>query len=308
MAMLYQGEQGDMDVNCERFPFYHRNNMDYLVSSAEDADDVDFHMGEESDGEKGKKSRERNREHAKKTRLRKKVLLESMKGKLVQLQSEVNFEKLVFLVFLLLSTSGSVHLSISLLSPFLGSVYQASKLQQAFEERKTANILLAFSKPGSDQKEEGASTKPSTTDDFSSLHDFSSLKGNIIEQLRTRVRSEAAQKNLQANMLRQQRMHSNSTDRPRSDSVSSTDGVPTFPPPSSSSAIESSNDMTVTSVTDDPDSDNDDDLESYQPLPKSFVNWKNGTVVSEDGFVRRLADDEMEHLRSVSCHKPISYV
>ena len=59
--------------------------------------------------------------------------------------------------------------------------------------------------------------------------------------------------------------------------------------------------MTVTSVTDiDLDSDNEnDDLESYQPLPKSFVNWKNGTVVSEEGLVRRLADDEMEHLRSV---------
>lgn len=93
--MLYQGEHGDMDVNVEKFPFYHRNSMDYLVSSAEDADgEADyFHIGEgEDDGEKGKKSRERNREHAKKTRLRKKVLLEGMKGKLVQLQSEVNFE------------------------------------------------------------------------------------------------------------------------------------------------------------------------------------------------------------------------
>ena len=60
MAMLYQGDHGDMDVNIEKFPFYHHNSsLDYLVSSAEDADDV-WHMGEgEDDGEKGKKSRER---------------------------------------------------------------------------------------------------------------------------------------------------------------------------------------------------------------------------------------------------------
>ena len=191
--------------------------------------------------------------------------------------------------------TGCVHslnlfLSLSLV-PSLHSDHQASKLQQAFEERKTANILLAFSKPGSDQKVDGTLTRPATSEDFAALHDFSSLKGNIIEQLRTRVRSEAAQKNQQANMLRQQR--------------TTTDGIPpTFPlppPPSSSFAIESSIDMTVTSITDvDLDSDNDnDDLESYQPLPKSIVNWKNGTVVSEDGLVRRLGDDEMEHLRSV---------
>ena len=48
------------------------------------------------------------------------------------------------------------------------------------------------------------------------------------------------------------------------------------------------------------DSDNDDvDLESYQPLPKSIVNWKSGTVINEEGQERRLADEEVEQFRSV---------
>ena len=39
--------------------------------------------------EKVEKGRERNREHAKRTRLRKKAVLEGMKGKLMELQNEV---------------------------------------------------------------------------------------------------------------------------------------------------------------------------------------------------------------------------
>jgi hypothetical protein len=39
--------------------------------------------------EKVEKGRERNREHAKRTRLRKKAVLEGMKGKLMELQKEV---------------------------------------------------------------------------------------------------------------------------------------------------------------------------------------------------------------------------
>ena len=40
--------------------------------------------------EKVEKGRERNREHAKRTRLRKKAVLEGMKGKLMELQNEVS--------------------------------------------------------------------------------------------------------------------------------------------------------------------------------------------------------------------------
>ena len=39
--------------------------------------------------ERVEKGRERNREHAKRTRLRKKAVLEGMKGKLMELQNEV---------------------------------------------------------------------------------------------------------------------------------------------------------------------------------------------------------------------------
>ena len=40
--------------------------------------------------ERVERSRERNREHAKRTRLRKKAVIEAMKGKLLSLQKEVN--------------------------------------------------------------------------------------------------------------------------------------------------------------------------------------------------------------------------
>lgn len=41
--------------------------------------------------EKVEKGRERNREHAKRTRIKKKAVLDEMKGKLLDLQNEVNF-------------------------------------------------------------------------------------------------------------------------------------------------------------------------------------------------------------------------
>lgn len=44
---------------------------------------------ENCEGVKVEKGRERNREHAKRTRLRKKAVLEGMKGKLMELQNEV---------------------------------------------------------------------------------------------------------------------------------------------------------------------------------------------------------------------------
>ena len=51
--------------------------------------DEDTGEYENEPGEKVEKNRERNREHAKRTRMRKKAILEGMKGRLVELQSEV---------------------------------------------------------------------------------------------------------------------------------------------------------------------------------------------------------------------------
>lgn len=44
---------------------------------------------EENDVAKAEKNRQRNREHAKKTRLRKKEMMEGLKSKLLELQQEV---------------------------------------------------------------------------------------------------------------------------------------------------------------------------------------------------------------------------
>lgn len=46
---------------------------------------------EGSNDDRNEKCRERNREHAKRTRLRKKVMLESLKSRLLELQAEVRY-------------------------------------------------------------------------------------------------------------------------------------------------------------------------------------------------------------------------
>jgi len=50
----------------------------------------------EDEQDRQERSRERNREHAKKTRLRKKVLIEGMKDRLLDLQNEVCLRRLIF--------------------------------------------------------------------------------------------------------------------------------------------------------------------------------------------------------------------
>ena len=193
--------------------------MDYLVSSAEgDGDDTLY--GDDDDlenGEKGKKSRERNREHAKRTRLRKKAMLEGMKGKLMDLQRE------------------------------------STKLQQAFEERRTANILIAFSKPSTeDGAEESGNGLEMNKDMYTENVELSSYKGNIIEQLRTKVRTEAAQKNQHATMLRQSMKTNGVTfleSRLRRDSVGSDSVLKDFNASSSSSSPSSSSSSAATTTT-----------------------------------------------------------
>jgi len=56
------------------------------MTSIATMDYIDFSQGAE---ERVEKSRERNREHAKRTRLRKKQMIEGMKGRLLELQNEV---------------------------------------------------------------------------------------------------------------------------------------------------------------------------------------------------------------------------
>ena len=103
--------------------------------------------------EKMEKHRERNREHAKRTRLRKKVFLDGMKTKLLELQQEF------------------IH------------------LQKMMDERNTANILLAFSSTDSSRRgsvDDDLHTLLPENDDTSSIVSG----GDLIEQLRTSVRQD----------------------------------------------------------------------------------------------------------------------
>lgn len=103
--------------------------------------------------EKIVKFRERNREHAKNTRLRKKVAMDGMKTKLLELQHE------------------SIH------------------LQKMMDERNTANILLAFSSTDSSRRpsyDDLTTLVPENSDDTGSIISG----GDIIEHLRSSVRQE----------------------------------------------------------------------------------------------------------------------
>jgi membrane-associated HD superfamily phosphohydrolase len=92
-------------------------------------------------------------------------------------------------------------------------------------------------------------------------------KGNIIQQLRTKVRSEAAEKNQIAALSSS-----------RNDSVSSI-----------------SDSCTFTNYDSDYDSDNDGE-NAFQSLHET-MNWKDGTVVSKEGSKSKISDEEMEILR-----------
>lgn len=96
-----------------------------------------------------------------------------------------------------------------------------------------------------------------------------SFKGNIIDNLRSSVRAEAAQQNL---------FHGkNSSDI--SSGISSS---------SSSSSADSQ-------IDDDVDAD---DLDCEQSMSHgNTVNWKNGTVVTQEGTERRMTIEEMETMR-----------
>lgn len=103
------------------------------------------------------KSRERNREHARKTRLRKKAHLESLKAKLSELQAE------------------------------------AAQLSVKMEESNTANILLCL---GSSSQQgtvnDPTSTSSSGTSTITQMTAPPEIwKGNLVEYIRNMVRSEA---------------------------------------------------------------------------------------------------------------------
>jgi len=111
---------------------------------------------EELQGLRADKNRERNREHAKRTRLRKKEMIEGMKMRLLELQRE------------------------------------AVELEQLLEESSTANILMGMgdkSSNSSGDDESGSFKVDAGSDDKSKLN---ISKGNIVDQLRQRVRAEAA--------------------------------------------------------------------------------------------------------------------
>ena len=81
-----------LDPSCNKQLFYEEKNESNLAYkkqrhySPSITDDTFFIE------ERVEKSRERNREHAKRTRLRKKAVIEAMKGKLLELQKEVRIK------------------------------------------------------------------------------------------------------------------------------------------------------------------------------------------------------------------------
>lgn len=75
----------------------HRNGVNKISSASSTSSTTSStasSYGDSYSENRIEKSRERNREHAKKTRLRKKVLIEGMTGKLLALQKEVGIDQI----------------------------------------------------------------------------------------------------------------------------------------------------------------------------------------------------------------------
>lgn len=203
----------------------------------------EFGTSDPIDDEKGQdKSKERNREHAKRTRLRKKALLEGMKGRLLDLQKE------------------------------------AAQLQQSFDQNNTANILLCLSTKSDPSNLGSDSCKDDPCLDF----DSSTMKGNILDHLRSKVRLEAIQNG-----------------RSRTANVSSMEDASPIASGSTNSTTVMTSFNTPGHDSDEEAESNDDDTESNvsHNTSKGSVNWKLGTLVSEEGEERKLSVDEMETLR-----------
>jgi hypothetical protein len=149
------------------------------------------------------KNRERNREHAKRTRLRKKEMIERLKIRLLELQREVRGglapervieicklqlpcrnlkqpSKLPCKVLYELPSKPSKHIMLNLL--------KAVEYEQLLEESNTASILMCLGDQTGSGPENG-SFKLESMDEKSEL---GISKGNIVDQLRQRVRAEAA--------------------------------------------------------------------------------------------------------------------
>ena len=109
-------------------------------------------------------SRERNREHARRTRLRKKAILESLKKKLSDLQDEV--KEFYFNYFI---------------SNYKNQIIKARKLTLKVEESNTANILLCLS----------SKVTPEDMVTGAIVENKDYLNGNLVDQIRSIVRSEA---------------------------------------------------------------------------------------------------------------------
>ena len=209
---------------------------------------------------KVEKNRERNREHAKRTRLRKKAVLEGMKTKLLELQRE------------------------------------SIRLKHLVDERNTASILLAFSSTdslsSSFSSDYGLGPQATISDDdVAAVSPVLSAGGDIIEKLRTSVSEEIKHQN-------NHREHVNKRTRRDGGTTSLLSSLPPTLPPSEESSVnlEAMEDVEIDAL----DSDNEDAADisnDFQPLPESTVNWKTGTVVNAQGFERRLSDGELYQFR-----------
>mmetsp|Transcript_12173 Transcript_12173/g.11008 ORF Transcript_12173/g.11008 Transcript_12173/m.11008 type:complete len:336 (-) Transcript_12173:223-1230(-) len=216
------------------------NNEEYNLSFEYQPND-----GDKSDDinniERIEKSRERNREHAKKTRLRKKIMLEGLKNRLLELQNE------------------------------------ATRLQQAYEESNTANILLHL---GANPNENNITTLGSLPLDDGHIIDPSILsKGNIIDQLRSNVRAEAAQ--FKRNYSSQSSTHS-------SNMISSLNSLDNNHFNKSESFDQYSDALSEGSVENDHLSLDD---------PVANKRWRNGNELTESNMDKKASIEEMDIIR-----------
>eukprot|EP01040_Poterioochromonas_malhamensis_P014610 gene14610-16192_t len=145
----------------------------------------------ESAEQKAERNRERNREHAKKTRLRKKEMIEGMKIRLLELQREsARLEQLIeesntASILLCLGGKQDSSSTDSPVSSITNSPICVSRLPDDSSSAKRR-------RKGSDQEESSPVGVSSEGKDSELGVPMSLMKGNIIDQLRQKVRVEAS--------------------------------------------------------------------------------------------------------------------
>jgi hypothetical protein len=217
-------------------------------------------------------SRERNREHAKRTRMRKKNQFEGMKTQLLKLQDEGSKLEQI------LKESNAANILLC-----MGLKKNPEYLDKAVDMEKVGPYSGTSSVVSSDELTDGglsAEIRPS----FDLIQGSNTSGGNLVDQLRLKVRAEAA------------------------NAANSAKESLTVPSSSRKSCRRNQSFETIDDIIAD-GSDRELNMNMNMNMNmninskysetnyKSSINWRNRTIVGTDGKVRQLTNNELDDIK-----------